>query len=99
MPRTGSRMSASSSTIRMSVAMLPSRFFCLDRGIIRLRGITADGDEKANAGAASRRCIEQFETAAVIFQNFRDDRQTEAGPFGACRHIRLEQALPALLRQ
>ena len=55
-------------------------FLFRPRALQRLAGSRPMGNEKANAGAASRRCIEQFETAAVIFQNLRDDGRPRPVP-------------------
>ena len=54
---------------------------------------------QAHAGAAMADGIEQFDPAAVIFEDLGDDRETETGAFAPCRHIGLEQPLAVLDRE
>src|SRR5581483_11077832 len=93
------RMSASSSTIRMSCAMA-------DRTQLRggedrteaRRGVRIGGEHQPDAGAALFP-ISQHQLAVVIFHDLFHDSETQAGALRASRDVGLGQALAALLRQ
>src|SRR4051794_19880267 len=100
MPATRSRISASSSTIRMSVA-IACALFCRG-GQDRLVLVFAfDGEPEAHQCAATtrrhRRRVEELDAAAMFFHDLADDREAEAGALLARGDIRLEQPLPILL--
>src|SRR6202035_186446 len=48
-------------------------------------------------GATPAWRIPQFEPAAVIGENFSDDREAQPGSVGARRHVGFEEPLPVLL--
>ena len=60
-------------------------------------------DPHPNPGAARSRilfrCIVQFDSAAVFFENFSDDGKSEAGALLARRDIWLKQPVAIFLRQ
>src|SRR5579875_224787 len=108
MPETISRMSASSSTMRMSLGMIfharsTGALFC-GRQILAgkadraLRNF-ASWKIKPDAGALTARRIEKFDTPAMILEDLGDDREAEARAFGARRHIGLEQTMPIFVRE
>src|SRR5580700_12191114 len=92
------RMSASSSTIRMSCAM---RDFAQ---IGRLFWIGAPGgaglrhEDQAHP-SADRLGIFQKQLALVIFHDLLDDGEPQAGTLGSRRDVGLGQSLAAALRQ
>src|SRR6266566_9795422 len=94
------RISASSSTIRMSCAMADRAQFhglvgCIEtRRSTNLRG----GEMETDAGAL-RLPILQHQPSLMIFHDLLDDRQTQPGAFCPGRNIRLGQLLAAMLRQ
>src|SRR5215472_14836626 len=99
MPHISMRMSASSSTTRMSCAMdrcLRSRA----RRFGRRRGtaIVAAMEDEHYARATSL-AILQDEFAAMIFHDLLDDGETETGALAARRHVRLGQALASFRRE
>ena len=63
----------------------------------------ASGSRHQDFGAAAaigaRQPVEQFDAAAMVLEDLDDDRQTEAGAFGARRHIGLNEAMPVFARK
>src|SRR5689334_10346512 len=96
MPEISIRMSASSSTIRMSCAMDDRPRLGFDA--LRRRLLDPAGEHETDARAAARRILEP-ELAAVILHDLLDDRQAEAGALGAGRDVGLGQAIAPLDRQ
>src|SRR5947209_7301191 len=104
MPATSSRISASSSTIRMSDAMtyLPvACCFAIFRSRFFGRGGVSGGKTQPHPGAAATRRdlrgIVELDAAAVVLEDAPHDGEAEAGPLLARRHIGLEQAAAVLL--
>src|SRR3954451_9197598 len=106
MPATSSRMSSSSSTIRISDAITDLFSF----SVFSCSGFAAGGvaclphrQDYRNHGAAPfeeiGRSVVQFEHAAMVLDDLLDDRQAKAGALFARRHIGLEQPLAILARQ
>src|SRR4051812_24757084 len=103
MPATISRISASSSTTRISAAMvvLPWSLGSDRRerdGDDWLFGWHLTRESQAHERAAHpvghTACIEKRDRSAVLLHDLSDDREAEAGPLLPRRDIGLEQALP-----
>ena len=99
-------MSASSSTIRMSAAICYPALSLGGGGVRRARhvfaprgGVAGVGEMQAHPGALAAGGVEQFDAAAMVLDNLRDDRQAKPRAFRARRHVGLEQALPVFLRK
>src|SRR5436190_3247385 len=95
-----SRISASSSTIRMSAAM--SCFLdCLSWYCLHFGGQRHEAQRNSGAAPAiklSRRVLEQ-NAPVVLFHDALDDGEAEAGALLARGHVRLRQAMTVLARQ
>src|SRR5664279_626852 len=101
MPETSSRMSASSSTIRISLAMLNlrSNFRAGVQNAFALLLRARDGEMEAHQRAGTGRSVEQFDAAAMILENFRNDGKAEAGALRPRRHVGLQQPPPVFARK
>src|SRR5580658_1461666 len=112
MPATSIRMSASSSTIRMSCAM-NDHFRFLLRLTLRERSLRVAlrqggaafhrvgrtrGEDQADLRPAIAAILE-YQFARMVFHDLLDDGKPQPRPLGAGRDIRLGQGLPALPRQ
>src|SRR5271165_5838485 len=94
------RMSASSSTIRMSCAMADRAQLHRLLRSIRVFGRPALGNgEDEPHPRAVRFPILQHQLALMIFQDLLDDGETQTGSLCSGRDVRLGQPLAALLRQ
>src|SRR5262249_18708334 len=105
-PATSSRMSSSSSTIRMSDAisdLFSFSFFCRLGFAGGRRCALPDGQENRDHGAAAAveigRRVVQLEMAAMVLDDLLDDREAQARPLLPGGHIGLEQPLAILARQ
>src|SRR5690606_4025807 len=96
MPATSSRMSSSSSTIRMSDAIFNLFVRLVVRRVCRRQH---DADHGPPASVEGFGSVVQFKSPTMVFHDLLDDREAEAGPFFAGRHIGLEQPLAVLARQ
>src|SRR5579883_2830653 len=91
------RISASSSTIRMSCAMADGTHLPL---LVRQIRPAALAERKNQADPRpDRLAVLENQLPLVIFHDLFDDGETQARPLGARRHIGLGQTLAALLRQ
>src|SRR5262249_41028461 len=103
MPATSSRISASSSTIRISDDMAHLSVACgfADFGGSLFVGGTfgAEAQPGPSPSAVPVGSIIELDASAVLLDDAADDREPEAGPLLARRHIGLEQAVAVLLRQ
>src|SRR5262249_13455758 len=105
MPATNSRMSASSSTMRLSRAMLPPRRqnFRSKCALCAVRADRRCRDPQPHPGAALTGHflggVVQLDLPAVFLENASDDREAKAGPLLAGRHIGFEQPAAVFLRQ
>src|SRR6185312_16042487 len=98
MPHMSMRISASSSTTRISCAMsrgLFYGFFCRARR--RNARIGAVEDERHACAAAFAILEDQF--PAMVFHDLLDDGKAESRALGAGRNVRLGQAVAPLRRQ
>src|SRR5690606_24894330 len=106
MPATSSRISSSSSTIRMSDAIT----YLLDFTVICHRGPRLIGtapvgrrQDHCDHGPASamkiRRSVMELQPTSVVLDDLLDDSEAKASAFFPSRHIGLEQALPVFARQ
>src|SRR5579872_1100148 len=95
MPHISVRMSASSSTTRMSFAM-PLGFYLSDR--LR-RGFYLGRMEHKSYARTAAIAILEHQLAMMVFHDFLDDRKPQSRAFGMRRHIGLDQAVAALARQ
>src|SRR3989442_15418023 len=94
------RMSASSSTIRMSCAMAGRvQFHGLVSLIQTLWGSRFRGGKDEPDPWPLRLPIFQHQLSQVIFHDLFDDGETQAGSFRPGRNVWLGQPLAALLRQ
>src|SRR5687767_10523031 len=104
MPPTSSRMSASSSTTRMSAAIsgLAHCVLRLNIGWFGLPWTTRCKSEPhpgpPPAGRDRRRVVE-LDPAAMLLEDALHDGEPEAGAFLPGRHIRFEQSIAIFLRQ
>src|SRR5689334_19616156 len=104
MPATSSRMSSSSSTMRISDAIIDLFSFSL---VFRLafaqrrdgRGRQDDADHRPAAAMEIRRRIMKFQPAAMVLHDLLDDSETKPCALLARGHIGLEQPLAILPRQ
>src|SRR5579863_2745111 len=100
MPETSSRMSASSSTMRMSEGISAYRLWL---GLGRGGGRGLRGEAELHPGAARARdlfrSVAQFEAPAVLFENSPDNGETQAGALLSRGDIRLKQPRAVLFRQ
>src|SRR5665213_1888440 len=104
MPLISARMSASSSTTRMSCAMRGFHSAGFGIGIrtgigfggvgARFEALEAQGDARAAAAAILERQL-----PTMVLHDLLHDRQAQAGTAGARRDVRLGQAVALLLRQ
>src|SRR5215471_14872239 len=94
------RMSASSSTIRMSCAMADRAQFQGLLGCLRTRrpAHLRRSEDQADASALWL-SVFQHQLCLVVFHNLFDDRKTQARPFQPSRDIRFGQPLAVLPRQ
>src|SRR3982751_4883780 len=105
MPATSSRMSSSSSTMRISDAItdLFSFSFVFRPGFTTRwcgrGGRQDDADHRAAPAMEVRRRIMEFQLAAMVLHDLLDDSETKPGTLLACGHIGLEQSLAILARQ
>src|SRR5262245_25431149 len=103
MPATSSRISASSSTIRISDDMAHLSVACgfADFGGSLFVGGTfgAEAQPGPSPSAVPVGSIIELDASAVLLEDAADDREPEAGTLLARRHIGLEQAVAVLLRQ
>src|SRR6187431_2395415 len=115
MPATISRMSASSSTIRMSAAICRSlacwhscsavgghggRLVARDLPARRLAQRQRNSDEGPMRSAGTRRRVLQRQRAAMLLHAFHDDGKTEAGALVALGgDVGLEQSVAVVLGQ
>src|SRR6185295_12019351 len=88
MPATSSRISASSSTMRMS-----------DPAMLLARRRKPQPHPCAAAAFGDLRRIGQLDAAAMLLENAADDGETKPGPLLARGDVRLEQPVAVLLRQ
>src|SRR5690606_34763561 len=99
MPETISRISASSSTTRISDAtcefLISSRSGAAGRHDMRQQ----HPDHGATAMIEIGRRVVQFELAAVLFYDLLDDGEAEARALLSHRHIGLQDAVPVFGRQ
>src|SRR6185437_13552057 len=94
------RMSASSSTIKMSCAMTDrAQFQGLLGGSRVCRRTNFGGGEYQPDPRSFPLCILQHQLSLMIFHDLLDDGEAQAGPLCPGRHVRLGQPLAALLRQ
>src|SRR5262249_30056288 len=106
-PATSSRMSLSSSTMRMSGPMVVLPLACdftdFRHGFFGLRGHVCGGEAQPGPCAPSDehsfRQVVEFDASAVLFQDAADDREPEAGAFLARRYVGLEQPVAIVLRE
>src|SRR5579863_5146657 len=102
MPETSSRISASSSTMRMSEGISAYRLW-LGLGLGRGGGSRLRGETELHPGAARTRdlfrSIAQLKAPAVLFENSPDDGETQAGALLTGGDIRLKQPRAVLFRQ
>src|SRR5205085_3889981 len=101
MPAISSRISASSSTTRISGDTGdPFCFmhypFCLCRFPLREKQCHTGARAGLSAVAFA---VAQDELAAVVFENLAYDREPESGTLGARRDIGFREAMPIFLRQ
>src|SRR5829696_8590217 len=102
MPATRSRMSASSSTISMSLAIVLPLLHALRLGRlapVRTIGREPQAHHRAPAAGRDRRGIEELDAAAMLFHDPPHDREPEPGSLLARGDVGLQQPLPILLRQ
>src|SRR5579883_1972034 len=97
MPQISARMSASSSTTRMSCAMRALPFDALGFAGIGDARIAAQEQQRHACAAAA--AIFEAQLAAMVFHDLLDDRQTETGAAGARGDVWLSQAIALLMRQ
>src|SRR5664279_6246657 len=101
MPATRSRMSASSSTIRISAAMPSLGFRHLSLFGLNRFNLAGGGEYHAHPGAALARnllgSIAQFDGAAMIFDNATDDGEAKPRALFARRDIGVEQPVAVFL--
>src|SRR5664279_5832237 len=94
MPATRSRMSASSSTIRISAAMPSLGFRHLSLLGLNRFNLAGGGESHPHPGTALARnlfgSIAQFDGTAMVFDNAPDDGEAEPGALFARRDIGLE---------
>src|SRR5271165_5928068 len=94
------RISASSSTIRMSCAIADrTQFHGLVDCVETLRSTNLRGGETETDAGALRLPVFQHQLSLMIFHDLFDDGQTQAGAFCPGRNVRLGQLLAALLRE
>src|SRR5690606_15543581 len=98
MPATSSRMSSSSSTIRISDAMF-NLFSLFPARRAGLRRWHHDADHGPPSAMEIRRRIVQFQMAAMVLDDLLDDRKAEPRALFPRRHIGLEQPLAVFTRQ
>src|SRR5258708_38652492 len=98
-PAISIRMSASSSTIRMSCAMgSGTQLGRRNDGCGSLYN-TGIADEHQRYPRPIRLPIGERQLTAVIFHDLSNDSETQAGALGSGRHVGFGQALTSLLRQ
>src|SRR5215510_3119622 len=104
MPATSSRISVSSSTIRISSAdsapflLMPVTWGWARAGHTR-EGQTYEGTALARcSGFIGRRRVLEGDAAVVVFHDLLDDRDPEHGAPLAIRHVRLGQAVTVFAR-
>src|SRR5271154_1483372 len=97
MPAISMRMSASSSTIKMSCAMKLTQ--PRSSGDARARACAGFGCEDQLHRRTASGAVVQYQIAAVILHDFLDDRETETGSFGSRRDVGLGQPMPLILGQ
>src|SRR5690606_2362103 len=103
-PATSSRMSSSSSTIRISDAisdLLNSSFVSLVPACsgIRCRGRQDQADHSPLPVMKICRRVVQFEPTAMVLDNLLDDGEAKSRALVAGRHIGLQQPLPVFTRE
>src|SRR5215469_3200051 len=101
-PQISARMSASSSTTRMSCAMgaLPfDAFSFVSFGFIGFGDTRIAAHEQQRHARAATGTIIEAQLAAVVFHDLLDDRQTETRAAGARGDVRLGQPIALLVRQ
>src|SRR5262249_57201342 len=102
MPATRSRISASSSTIKISAAMVLLAYALLLFGL-RAVGFTGGGNPHPHPGPALAwnflGGIAQFDRATVFFNNAPHDRESKSGALLAGRNVGLQQSAAIFLRQ
>src|SRR3989304_2182192 len=94
MPAINSRMSASSSTMRMSRAMREGRIPVPVVGFADGAQLKYQPGRRAAAGP-----VVQDQVAAMVLHDFLDDGKPQAGPLRARRDIGLGQAVAVARRQ
>src|SRR6185437_644930 len=101
MPATSSRISCSSSTIRMSGAIgSPVLFIPYPVPLGFTRFLLLERQSQPNLGAAFLFAeIREADLTAMILEDFSHDREPEAGAFGTRGDVRLRQSVPMLWRQ
>src|SRR6185312_5386240 len=100
MPHISMRISASSSTTRMSCAMCGGP--CCDggrSGVGLCDGARLDAMEDEHDARAAAFAVLERKLAAVILHDLLDDGEAEPGTLGARRHVRLGEPLAPLARQ
>src|SRR5262249_29311076 len=104
-PATSSRMSLSSSTMRISGPMVVLPLACdftdFRHGFVGLGGHMRGGEAQpcpcAPSAEHALRQVVEFDASAVLFQDAADDREPEPGALLARRHIGLEQPVAVVL--
>src|SRR5689334_22071067 len=106
MPATSSRISASSSTMRISSAdsapflLMPVTRWSWSRACVAREGQT---DERTALTRCTRfigrRRVLKRDAAVMVFHDLLDDRKAKARAFGALRHVGLSQAIAVFRRQ
>src|SRR5579872_5539189 len=100
MPHISIRMSASSSTTRMSCAMNGCLFCSADAFLVRRHDqMRLDAKEYQGDPRAALFPILEDQLSSMVFHDLLDDGKAEAGAFGTRRDIGLDQPLAALFGQ
>src|SRR5580704_17680910 len=92
------RMSASSSTIRMSCAMGDCTQVHPRRLTVADNAVSFGNEYQLYPGSGRLRILEQ-QPALVIFHDLLDDGEAQAGALRPCRHIGFGETLAAALGQ
>src|SRR5687767_1263733 len=98
MPEISIRISASSSTIRMSCAIATLFLLSFFDGYGR-RGDFNSGNNQADPGADALRAVLKLEFTAMVLHDLLDDGEPQAGALGSRGDVGLGQPVPFFLRQ
>src|SRR5215470_16693438 len=98
MPEMRSRISASSSMMRMSCAILGGSCAVFCSGLSRFLATFWKNETNDRARPRSRRVV-QLNQPAMVLDDARNDGEAEARALGARRHVRFDEAMSILLRE